>query len=666
MTTRHDMSPCAEDAATRQDAEAQLRQQMANLKTFVIDSQQKNDALMAQLAQARMQIEAIHASASWRATAPLRRVTARLPLSWRRWLRRIFKALWWALTPHRMPARWRYWKRRRYGAGYTYTPPPRPQDIEKTITELARQPVFSIVVPLYNTPQDVFSKMLESVLGQWYPRWELILVDDKSPLPSVRQGMEKISDPRVKNIFPEKNEGISGATNHGLAAATGDYIVFLDHDDELTPDCLFELARCAAEQDPDYIYSDEDKILADGRFGDVFFKPDWSPDALMSTMYTCHVSCVRRSMLAEVGGLRPEFDGSQDWDFILRVTEKTRRIAHIAKVLYHWRAVPGSAAADHNAKPYAIEAGRRAQIAALERRNLAATVEELPNLPGHHRIHYAMRGQPLVSIIIPSKNNGPVLSRCIDTIRQNSSYRHFEIVLLDNGSSEAGTLDYLETLANAPDIKMVRHDAPFNYSGLNNLGARKAAGEILLFLNDDTEVLTPDWIERMAGYAQLDHVGSVGAKLLYPGGREIQHGGVLNLAHGPDHAFLRRDADDPGYFLRNIIEYDWAAVTGACMMIERRKFDAAGGFDENFPVAYNDVDLCFRLLDKGLYNVVCQAVRLIHHESLSRGNDSADQQKLQRLALERISLYIKHPRFLHRDPFHNANLDPGSLYFALR
>ena len=635
---------------------AALRRQVENLKAYALDSQQKNEVLMAELAQLRVQIETIHMSLSWRLTAPLRAIADRLPASVRRPLRRIFKALWWAVTPHRMLARWRHWKQR-HGLGHAYTPPRRPDDIEEIIANMSRRPVFSIVAALRATPEPPFLNMLDSVLDQWYPHWELILVSDAGPNPSARQAMEKLSDPRIKKVFPEKSEGIPDAVNYGLAAASGDYIVFLAPDDALTADCLFELARCAQAQDPDYIYSDEDKILADGGFGDAFFKPDWSPDALMSTPYTGHVACVRRALLAEVGGLRPEFDGAQDWDLILRVTEKTGRIAHIPKVLYHRRAAPA-------AQPGAVEAGRRAQIAALQRRGLQATVEELPQSPEHHRIHYAMRGQPLVSIIIPSKNNGPVLKRCIDTIRQNSSYRNFEIVLLDNGSSETATLAYLKTLANAPDIKMVRHDAPFNHSELSNLGARVGVGEILLFLNDDTEVLTPDWIERMAGYAQLAHVGAVGAKLLYPGGRKIQHAGVLNLARGPNHAFLQCDADEPGYFLRNLIEYDWAAVTGACLMIERAKFDRAGGFDEDFPAAYNDVDLCFSLVDQGLYNVVCQAVRLIHHESLSRGSDHANEQQRKRLALQRVALYTKHPRFLNGDPFYNVNFAPNDANFT--
>ncbi|MDR0274715.1 MAG: glycosyltransferase family 2 protein [Burkholderiaceae bacterium] len=548
--------------------------------------------------------------------------------------------------------------------GYAYTSPHRSYGIKRTIERMARRPVFSIVVALGGAPEDGFLKMLGSVQGQWYPRWELILAGGQDAALAAGQSAGKLSDPRVKNISSEKNEGVSSAINQCLAAACGDYVVFLDQDGELTADCLFELARCVNGEDPDYIYSDEDRILADGSFGDVFFKPGWSPDTLMSVMYTGHVSCVRRALLVEVGGLRPEFDGAQDWDFALRVAEKTGRIAHIPRVLYHGRAA-ARRSAGFKASPEAIGAGRRAQAAALARRGLAGTVEELPQLPGRCRIKYAVRGQPLVSIIIPSKNNAPILERCIGTIQQNSSYRNFEIVLLDNGSSETATLAYLKTLAGAPDIKMVRHDAPFNYSELNNLGARASAGEILLFLNDDTEVLTPDWIERMAGYAQLGHVGAVGAKLLYPGGDRIQHAGVLNLAQGPNHAFLQHGVDAPGYFLRNLVEYDWAAVTGACLMIERRKFDAADGFDEAFPVAYNDVDLCFRLVEQGLYNVVCQAVRLIHHDSFTRGSDADDEHKFKRLALERAALYAKHPRFLNCDPFYNVNLARSHDDFAL-
>lgn len=676
----------------------------------------------AQAAQARA--EQITQSSLWRATRPLRGIINWTPRPARMVLRRGVKALWWAATPHRMPQRlttlrvrpqegrpaspsrlwrvlqknlqvaWRASKSPRLPAplralrrqvshsalfhairdalharqvsDHDYTAPNRPADLGARIGALARRPVFSVVVPLYDTPMDVFGKMTASVLAQWYPQWELILVDDCSPDQSVRDAARALDDPRIRLLCLDRNQGIAAATNHGLAQAHGDYVVFLDHDDELTPDCLFELATCIADEDPDYLYSDEDKIEPDGSFSDPFFKPDWSPDTLMSLMYTGHVSCVRRTLLEQIGGLRPEFDGAQDWDMVLRITETAKRISHVPKVLYHWRITQHSTASDPSVKPYAIEAGRRARQAALDRRGLAGTTEAIPEHPGFFRVRYDVQGTPLVSIIIPSKNNGTVLKRCIETIVQRSHYRNFEIVLIDNGSTDPATLACLAELGKIPQLRIIRHDAPFNYSEINNLAAHAAQGSLLLFLNDDTEVLSQDWLERMAGYAQLDHVGAVGAKLLYPRHLKIQHNGIINLADGPSHAFHRGNAATPGYFMRNLIEYDWCAVTGACLMIERRKFDEVGGFDETFPVAYNDVELCFRLLEHKYFNVICPTVQLIHHESLSRGIDTKNEVKTRRLMQDHERLYRIHPQFESHDPFHNPNLAPDNLFFALK
>ncbi|WP_235007774.1 glycosyltransferase family 2 protein [Caballeronia humi] len=548
---------------------------------------------------------------------------------------------------------------------YSYVPTRRPDDIDTRIAALRTRPVFSIVVPTYNTPLLYLGRLLASVRAQWYGHYELILVDDNSPSAAVRAAVQAAANDRVKAIMLPDNRGISGATNAGIEAARGDYIVFLDHDDELTADCLWELAAAIDETDADFLYSDEDKLLPSDRFSEPFFKPDWSPDTMMSTMFTCHVSAARRSLVVELGGLRSEFDGAQDWDLVLRIAEQTPRIVHVPKVLYHWRVIPGSVAADLAEKPYAIDASVRAREAALQRRGVEGTLEPLAHLPGHARVKYGVKGTPLISIIIPSRDNGAVLNQCVRSILKGSSYRQYEIVVMDNGSKQPQTLALLADLAQQPQVTVVPHDFPFNYSEINNVGARQAKGEILLFLNDDTEVISPDWLDRMAGYAQQAHVGAVGAKLIFPNTRSVQHCGIVNLAAGPGHAFLARDADTPAAFSRNILEYNWLAVTGACLMIERAKFDACGGFDETFPIAYNDVELCFRLVEHGLYNVVCPSVELTHHESLTRGDDSLDPAKQARLIRERRRLFAKHPRFFMRDPFHNPNLSPVDLQFRI-
>jgi GT2 family glycosyltransferase len=550
-------------------------------------------------------------------------------------------------------------------AGYVYVPPQRPENLEDILQRLSWRPLFSIVVPVYNTPPDLLARMLASVRGQWYPDWELILADDASRKIETQKFLTEISDPRMKLLSCASNGGISAATNRAIAEAKGDYVVFLDHDDELTEDCLYELAICIARDAPDFIYSDEDKIDAKGRFTEPFFKPDWSPDALMSTMYTCHVSCLRRSLLQGVGLLRSAYDGAQDWDLVLRVTEQARRIVHIPKVLYHWRIIPASAASGLAAKPYAIEAGRLAREAALQRRGLDGVMEAVVEVPGYFRVRYAPCGAPLVSIVIPTRDNGEVLRRCLDSLWQISSWQRFEVIIIDNGSVDPDAIEVLQDLAARDRVRVIRHDAPFNWSKVNNLGARAANGELLLFLNDDTQLLAADCLERMAGYAQLAHVGAVGAKLLYPETRQVQHAGVVNLANGPNHPFWRQPADAPGYFMRNLLEFNWVAVTGACLMIERSKFIAAGGFDETFPVGYNDIELCFRLLQRGLFNVVCPTAVWLHHESLTRGSDMQDPQKFARLMADKQHLYLRHPSMLLHDPFYSPNLSPDGLQFEV-
>ena len=548
---------------------------------------------------------------------------------------------------------------------YAYVPPRRPDDLEARIAALRSRSFFSIVVPAYNTPIALLERLLASVRSQWYGYYELILVDDCSPLDTSRAALKSAEGDRVKVILLDQNLGISGATDVGIRAAKGDYIVFLDHDDELTVDCLWELALAVERTDADFVYSDEDKILPSGQFSEPFYKPDWSPDTIMSTMFTCHVSAVRRSLVDELGGMRSEFDGAQDWDLVLRIAEKTSRIVHVPKVLYHWRVIPGSVAANLAEKPYAVDASVRARQAALQRRGIKGDVEPLPALPGHARVKYALQGTPRISIIIPSRDNGAVLTQCVESIMRRSSYRNFEIVVMDNGSKKDDTIAKLKALAGNAQVTVVTHDFPFNYSEINNVGARHARGEILLFLNDDTEVLSEDWLERMAGYAQQRHVGAVGAKLIFPKTRSMQHCGIVNLADGPGHAFLAGDADVPVAFARNVLEYNWLAVTGACLMVEKAKFDRVGGFDETFPIAYNDVELCFRLLEARYYNVLCPSVELVHHESLTRGDDSLDPSKLVRLVRERQRMYAKHPRFFMRDPFHNPNLSPNDVHFRI-
>jgi GT2 family glycosyltransferase len=665
------------------------------------------------LRDAQAELGQMRDSTLWRIGSKAHRFSNRVPAVVRRQLRRVAKSVYWLLTPHKIAARIRYRQASRQtssaeadsptrsasppifgqggyfrfvpGAksplahdagqyslaqephGYTYIPPRRPERLGQALHTLKRLPQFSLVVPVFNTPLDVFQSMIASVQAQWYPFWELILVDDCSTALNVPESTRSLVgvDERVHVMTLTGNHGISEATNIGLAAARGEYIVFLDHDDELTPDCLFELAKAINRDNPDYLYSDEDKITSSGVFTEPSFKPDWSPETLMSMMYSCHVSCVRRDLLVEVGFLRKEFDGSQDWDLILRVTERAEKITHIPKVLYHWRIIPGSAAATVDAKPYAIEAGKRAREDALKRRGLTGTLKAVDERSFWFRTVYAVQGSPKVSIIIPSKNNKSVLEACITSILANTRYRQFEVIIMDNGSDDVATVVYLSELGQNSQIAVIRDASAFNWSALSNKGAKNATGKIFLFLNDDTEVRTPEWLEEMVGYAQLGHVAAVGAKLVYPDTNKVQHQGVVVLDSGPAHALQYLRGEAPGPFARNRVEFNYIGVTGACLMITKEKFERLRGFNEEFAVAYNDVDLCFRAVKAGWYNVVCQGAELIHHESISRGSDFLDDAKFQRLTMDRKRLYRLHPEFFLSDPFHNTNLHPNDTCYQI-
>ncbi|MHA6491672.1 glycosyltransferase [Pseudomonas borbori] len=568
-------------------------------------------------------------------------------------------------TDAESPSTGRYALEQSYASQYCYLPPRRTTSIDQALSGFARHPLISIITPVYGVAPRYLEKLIQSVEQQWYSNWELILVEDAGPNEETRRFMRGLDEPRIKVRFLEQNGGISHASNIALSMAQGEYVAFLDHDDELTLDALYEVVKVINEHDPDLIYSDEDKIDATGNFSDPFFKPGWSPDALMSIMYTCHLCCIRSRLVEAIGGLRLGYEGAQDYDLILRITEQTQRVVHIPKVLYHWRILPSSIASSIDAKPYASDAVRRVKEDALQRRMLSGCVESVAHMPGQFRINYRPVGTPLVSIIIPTRDNYSILRQCIESILERTRYENYEIILMDNQSVDEDSLAYYHSLDLLPQIQLQRYPHPFNYSAINNLASRYAAGEYLLFLNDDTQVMEGDWLERLLGFAQLEHVGAVGAKLLFPGSERIQHCGVLNLADGPGHAFYNARNDMPLYFGRNILDWNWLAVTGACLMVARHKFESIGGFDEALPIAYNDVDLCLGLHRAGWHNVVCSAVALVHHESVSRGVDHEDVVKLKRLGRERRKLFHKHPGYFMRDPYYNNNLHQNSVDFLV-
>lgn len=518
---------------------------------------------------------------------------------------------------------------------------------------------FSVVIPVYNTITEQLTACIDSVLAQTYSNFELILVDDHSSWENVVSVLKRYEKrEHVQVIYRQENGHISKATNDGISVSTGDFIVFMDCDDTVEPTALEEFAwKLHENPELDFIYSDEDKLTEDGRIYHMpFFKPDWSPDLFLNMMYTNHLAAYRTTLVKEVGGLRSAYNGSQDYDFTLRFMEcsDNRRVGHIPKILYHWRERKESVALSLDAKNYAAEAAKRAKEDYIRRNRLDAELGYIPVM-SQYRIIYHVMGIPLVSIIIPSRDHPDILKQCIDSIRAVTRYQNYEIIVVDNGSTEANKKQVQEYLDFA-GAEYIYEKAEFNFSRMCNMGAASARGEYLLFLNDDIEIFQPEWIERMLGQAQQKHTGAVGAKLFYPNTTRIQHGGVCNAKDGPTHNFLQCDDRDAHYFGLNWVDYNCIAVTGACLMLARDKFEEVGRFDERFPVAYNDVRLCFALHKKGYYHVMRNDVTAYHHESLSRGNDLIDREKLLRLNKERLSLYADFPELKDRDPYLNENL----------
>jgi GT2 family glycosyltransferase len=485
-------------------------------------------------------------------------------------------------------------------------------------------PKISIITPVYEPPEAYLRLAIESVIDQIYPHWELCLANDASPSPYVRAVLDEYAaaDSRIKVVHRTENGRISRASNSALEIATGEFVALLDHDDVLAPDGLFEVAA-ALNRDAqlDMMYSDEDKIDQEGHRRDPFFKPDWAPETLLSRMYTGHLGVYRRSLVEEVGGFRSEFDGSQDYDLVLRVTERTERIHHIPRVLYHWRVHAGSAASSTDVKPYAYEAAKRALTETLERRGEKGFVERLAVHPGFFSVRYEILSADRVSIIVPTRDHAEDVDRCLTSIFEKSTYSNFEIIILDNGSTDEDALDVLTKWeTQEPErVRVVRYDVPFNFSHINNYAVRYSTGRFLLFLNNDTEVIAPGWMEAMIEQAQRRPIGAVGARLLYPDDT-IQHAGVVMRLNGvAAHGHRAWPADAPGYFGVVQTINNFSAVTGACLMMRREVFDEIGGFEEQLAVAWNDIDLCLRIREAGYRIVYVPHALLYHFESKSRG-----------------------------------------------
>ena len=526
--------------------------------------------------------------------------------------------------------------------------------------DLSYRPLVSFIIPVYNIEDRFLRPCLDSCMSQTYENFEVCVSDDNSSLPSVK---ETLSEYEAKydnfHVFYRKENGrISENTNSALSIAKGEFIALVDDDDTLEPYSLLEMVRYLNDHpDTDMVYSDEDMLSEDGTLRhDPKFKPDWSPDSFMSIMYTCHLCMIRKSMVDKVGGFDKRFDGAQDYDLVMRISEITDRIGHVPQVLYHWREITGSTALDMGAKEYLKDASVNLKKEALERRGFKGDIVWCPlkEVVQCYPV-YATSDDDLVSIIIPSKDNYKVLKRCIDSIHSVAAGVRYEVIVVDNGSDEKNKAKYEKLLSGYGD-SYFHEPEQFNFSRMCNKGASHAKGNIILFLNDDIKVAGDNWLGVMAGHAKLPHVGAVGCKLYYPKGHAIQHCGVVNTAVGPGHAFY--GIEDTGVVMyggRNLLPYNFSVVTGAALMMEASKYKEAGGFDESFAVAYNDVALCFSLLELGYYNVLRPDVALTHYESVSRGLDAENSEKTKRRIAEMERLYEIHPSMKGFDSCYNPN-----------
>ena len=553
-------------------------------------------------------------------------------------------------------------------SGYDYRAPECPLDCKGMLRDADGEVLFSILMPVYNTQPDWLERAVASVQAQWYPHWELCIVDDCSTDAGTVAALGSLNDERIRVQRLERNRGIVGASNAALGMARGEFVALMDHDDELTPDALYEMARAIGESGADFIYSDEDKIDHGGRFCEPHFKPDFSPDTLLSQNYISHLGVIRRSLADATGGFAEGTDGAQDHDLYLRVAEMTDRIEHVPKVLYHWRKVPGSTASAFSEKSYAQEAGERVIASAMERRGVEAEVTRGLQ-PGTYRVRRLIAGEPLVSIVIPFRDKPELLNLCIGSILKKSSYTNFEIVGISNNSREKATERAMERWAAAsPRIRFIRHDVPFNYSGINNFAVREhAQGEHVILLNNDIEIIAGDWIENLLQFSQRPDVGAVGGKLLYPDGR-LQHAGIiLGIGGVAGHSHKYFDRRDPGYFARPQIEQNVSAVTGACLMVKKNLYHEVGGLDENnLRIAFNDVDFCLRLREKGYLNVYTPYCEAWHHESISRGQEDTPE-KQERFRQEVLYMMDRHQATLTAgDPYYNPNLTLEHENFMLK
>ena len=554
-------------------------------------------------------------------------------------------------------------------------------------------PIISIVVPVYRTPEIYLREMIESVVNQTYGNWELCLADASPKGEQLRQDLKKIKgrktrealmkipdgdteltsvireyqlkDSRIRYEILKENKSIAENSNAAMEMATGDFVGLLDHDDTLEPNALYEVARKICEDDRvDVVYTDEDKINSKGtKHLTPNMKPDFNLDLLRSNNYICHLFVVRRILMEKVGGFRKEFDGAQDYDFILRCTEEAEKIAHVHKVLYHWRTHEKSTSDNPESKIYAFHAGRRAVEAHLQRLGIQAEVEETCDL-GYYRVKYPVIGSPMVSILIPNKDQLQTLKKCLKSIWEKTEYTNYEILIIENNSTEKETFEFYKKIDGRHHVRVLYWDKEFNYSSINNFGAAQAKGEYLLLLNNDTEVITKGWMKELLSHCQRPEVGMVGAKLYFPDNTIQSAGTIIGMGGMADHAFVNMDRKKSGYMHRASIQVDMSGVTAACAMVKRSVYEAVHGLEEKLTVAFNDVDLGLKIVTAGYLIVFDPYAELYHYESKSRG---VNDEKKERHAREVKYTQEKWADFLAAgDPCYNQNLTLAKHNFSLR
>ena len=542
-------------------------------------------------------------------------------------------------------------------------------------TKFDRMVKISILVPLYNTPMNFLNEMIDSVRNQTYQNWELCLADGSDAEHAevgVRCKEYAAADSRIVYHKLEKNEGIAGNTNQCYKLATGEYIGLFDHDDVLHPSVLYEYVKVINEQNADYIYCDETTFKGDSidNMITLHFKPDFSVDNLRANNYICHFSVFARELLEGTELFRSGFDGSQDHDMILRLTSNAKNIVHVPKLMYYWRSHKASVASDISAKPYAIAAAKGAVADHLTRKGYKNfEIKSTRAFETIFEIKYEIQKEDKISILIPNKDHVDDLRRCLESIKERSTYDNYEIIVIENNSTEDATFAYYKTLENQEKIKVVTYEGEFNYSKINNFGAMHATGEYLLLLNNDTQVITMNWLEAMMMYAQRPDVGAVGAKLYY-GDHTIQHAGIvlgLGAHRTAGHTHYKINHDNLGYMGRLCYAQNVSAVTGACLMVRRSLFEELGGLDESFKIALNDVDFCLRLREKGYLNVFTPFAELYHFESASRGIDIQDEAKAKRYEEEAEHFRNKWKVILEKgDPYYNPNFSLDYSDYSLK